>query len=87
VTSQLRKHTTDLSQGLSIGAHVSQDDQHMFLTLVGKELCCCQCQPRCDDTFNTTKADGHVRINTTTLHELGEAFCNVDKVTQRPIFL
>lgn len=28
-----------LSEGLSVGAHVSQDDQHVLLTLVRQVLC------------------------------------------------
>lgn len=28
-----------LSEGLSVGAHVSQDDQHVLLTLVSQVLC------------------------------------------------
>ena len=44
--------STDLSQGLGVGAHVSQDNQDMFLTLVGQELCRGQRQSRRDDTLN-----------------------------------
>lgn len=41
-----------LSQSLSVGAHVSQDDQDVFLTLVGQVLCCGQRQARGDDTLD-----------------------------------
>ena len=47
------EHNTDLSQSLSVGAHVGEDDQHVFLTLVGKELGRCQGQTGRDDTLNT----------------------------------
>ena len=45
--------SSDLSQSLSVGAHVREDDQHVFLTLVGKELGRCQGQTGRDDTLNT----------------------------------
>lgn len=45
--------TTHLSQGLSIGAHVCQNDQDVFLTLIGKKLGCSQRQTRGDNTLNT----------------------------------
>ena len=43
----------NLSQGLGIGAHIGQDDQHMVLTLVGKELGSGEGQSRGDDTLDT----------------------------------
>ena len=42
-----------LSQSLSIGAHVCQNDQDVFLTLIGQKLGCSQRQTRGDDTLNT----------------------------------
>lgn len=41
-----------LSQGLSVGAHVGEDDQHMLLTLVSQKLSRGQGQTGCDDTLN-----------------------------------
>ncbi len=56
-TKRLNKFSTqtaaDLSQSLSVGAHVSEDDKHVLLTLVGKELGRRQGQARGDDTLNT----------------------------------
>lgn len=41
-----------LPQGLCVGTHVSQYDQHVLLTLVGKEFSCGQCQAWGDDSLN-----------------------------------
>ena len=43
-----------LSQSLSIGAHVSENNQDVFLTLVRQELRRSQGQTRSDDTLNAT---------------------------------
>lgn len=45
-----------LSQSLSIGAHVSQNDQDVLLTLVGQVLRGGQRQPRGDDAFDAEGA-------------------------------
>ena len=50
---QIRTH---LSQGLCVGAHVSEDDQHVLLTLVGQELSRSQSQTGSDDTLDTAWA-------------------------------
>lgn len=50
--SVLSSEVSDLSQGFSIGAHISQDDQDVFLTLIGQELSGGQRQSRSDDAFN-----------------------------------
>ena len=47
---------THLSQGLCVGAHVSEDDQHVLLTLVGQELSRSQSQTGSDDTLDTAWA-------------------------------
>lgn len=44
-----------LSQSFGVGAHVSQDDQDMLLTLVGQVLSWGQSQARGDDALNTEK--------------------------------
>lgn len=41
-----------LSQGLSVGAHVRQDDQDVLLALVGQVLCRRQRQARGDDALD-----------------------------------
>ena len=46
---------TNLSESLSIRAHISQYHQYMFLTLVGQELCCGQRKPGSDDTLYTVR--------------------------------
>lgn len=46
-----------LSQSLSIGAHVSQNDQDVLLTLVGQVLSGGQRQPRGDDAFDAEGAE------------------------------
>lgn len=43
-----------LSQSFSVGTHVSEDDQDMFLTLVGQVLCCSQRQAGSDDTLDAS---------------------------------
>lgn len=32
----------DLSESLCVGAHISEDDEDVLLTLIGQILCCCQ---------------------------------------------
>lgn len=44
--------TPHLPQGLCIGAHVGEDDQHMLLALVGQELSSGERQARGDDPLN-----------------------------------
>ena len=56
-----------LSQSLSIGAHVSQNNQDVFLTLVCQELCRSKGQTRSDDTLNTM---GEQRTNYTSTNTL-----------------
>ena len=46
------RQLTYLPQGLRIGTHVRQYDQHVLLTLVGEELCRGQCQAWGDDPLN-----------------------------------
>lgn len=41
-----------LPQGLCVGTHVGQYDQHMLLTLVGEELCSGQRQARGNDPLD-----------------------------------
>ena len=41
-----------LSQSLGVGAHVSQDNQDVFLTLVSHELCRGEGKAGSDDTLN-----------------------------------
>lgn len=51
-TTLLTSHTPHLSQSFCVGAHVGEDDQHVFLALIGQILCCGQSQTRGDDAFN-----------------------------------
>lgn len=44
--------TAHLSEGLGIGTHVCQDDQHVLLTLVSQELCRGQGQAGRDDALD-----------------------------------
>lgn len=43
---------TDLTESLSIRGHVSEDDEDVLLTLVGKVLGCGKGQTWCDDALN-----------------------------------
>lgn len=56
-TLYLKEYTfilfTNLSQGLSVRAHVCKNDKHMFLALVGQELSCGQGNTWSNDTLNT----------------------------------
>lgn len=45
---------TYFSQSFSVGAHICEDDKHMFLTLVCQELGSGQGNTRSDDTLNAT---------------------------------
>lgn len=52
---------SNLSKSLSVGTHVSHDNENVFLTLIGQELGCGQCNARRDDTLN---AASHKQPNT-----------------------
>ena len=41
-----------LSQSFGIGAHISENNQNVFLTLIGHELCGGEGKSRSDDTLN-----------------------------------
>lgn len=42
----------DLSQRFSVGAHISEDNENMFLALIGHELCRGEGKAGGDDTLN-----------------------------------
>ena len=44
-----------LSQSFSVGAHISKDNENVFLTLIGHELGSGEGQTGSDDTLNTAK--------------------------------
>lgn len=46
-----------LSKSLSIGAHISEDDEDVFLTLIGQELSCGQGNTGRNDTLNAEMID------------------------------
>ena len=66
-------HYMYLSQSLSVRAHVCQNNQDVFLTLVRQELCRGQRQTRGDDTLNAMgeqerKKALHTHTNTDTVN-------------------
>lgn len=42
----------NFTESIAVGCQISKNDKNMFFKLIGIVFSCCECEPRCDNTFN-----------------------------------